>query len=85
VRVTTFEEHQAATAARLGYRTVAEMNSEHDPLHEALCRAIGFIDSPTLWRVRWGLDLDLDWVRYEESMVLAGQQFRNSYRAWAGS
>jgi len=77
---TAFARHQAETAADLGYATVDAMNAEHDPLHETLCRALGLPCSPTLAAVRAGDDLDRDWVRCEESMVLAAQRFLNEWR-----
>lgn len=75
-----FAQHQAETAERLGYRTADEMNAEHDPLHEKLCKALGLPYSPTLEAVQTGGTLDHDWVRYEEDMVLAAQRFLNAWR-----
>lgn len=71
------EEHALA----LGYTTADEMNAEHDPFHEALCQALGLGQSPTLTAIAAGTSLDHDWVRYEETMVLAAQRFINAWRA----
>ena len=78
--VNEFEAHQAQTAKELGYASAEEMNAEHDPLHELLCRGMGLLYSPTLAAVRAGEDLDHDWVRCEEAMVLAAQKFLNAWR-----
>ena len=76
---------QETHARALGYRTAAEMNADHDRFHDLICRAIGIGPSPTLTRVAQDQTLDHDWVRYEEAMVLAAQQFMNAYRAWSKS
>jgi len=80
VEQSEFDRHQAETAAELGYATVDAMNAEHDPIHKALCKALGFTESPTLAAVENSEPLDHDWVRCEEAMVLAAQRFLNEYR-----
>lgn len=37
----TFDQHQAETAAWMGYPDAAAMNAAHDPLHRSLCRWLG--------------------------------------------
>ena len=39
--MSSFEQHQAATARWMGYPDAAGMNADHDDLHRALCRWLG--------------------------------------------
>jgi hypothetical protein len=76
-----FHAHQADTAQELGYNSVEAMNAEHDRFHHRICAALGLVASPTLWAVSHDEELDHDWVRLEEAMVLAAQRFMNAWRS----
>ena len=74
----TFEQHQAETAAWMGYGDAAAMNAAHDPLHRALCGWLG-VPSHSM-ACAAGEPHDAELAAYEEAAVLHVQRLMARHR-----
>lgn len=77
--MTDFDAHQAETAKWMGYPSAVEMNRDHDPLHESLCRWLG-VPSHSMACAR-GEPHDAALASFEEDAVLHLQRFMAHIKA----
>lgn len=69
----SFSDHQAETAAWMGYATADDMNADHDALHAAMCKWLGVPSHSLLQAAGEPHDAHLAWI--EENAVLHLQRF----------
>lgn len=79
----SYDDESVARAQALGYESFGDgenvdaMNRDHDTIHQALARLLGYEDSPTLRKVADGTPQNKEQADYEERVVFLFQAALN--------